>query len=94
MDFPTERYNIPIWLSNWVFKDSKNRKYELFNHIVKGENKEYILSKEKIVNNAVHKLIGRSSKKKLVVVDLTLLSQHGYGINDNLKNNNVLKRSN
>ena len=83
MEGSTERYNIPIWLSNWVFKDSRNKKYELLNHIVKGKNKEDLLSKESIVNNAVYKLIGRSSKKKLVVVDLTLLSQHGYGVNDN-----------
>ena len=25
VDKPTKRYFIPIWLSNWKFKDSKNK---------------------------------------------------------------------
>ena len=83
MDLPTKRYNIPIWLSKWVFKDARNKNLILENHVVKGKDKESILSNERIVNNAVYKLIGRSSKKKLVVVDLTLISQHGYGVNEN-----------
>jgi len=80
---PTARYNIPIWLSNWVFKDSKNKIYKLENHIVKGHNKGSIFLDKNIVNKAVNKLIGSRSKKKLVPVNLTLLSQHGYGVDDN-----------
>ena len=83
MDKPTVRYNIPIWLSNWVFKDSKNKIYKLENHIVKGHNKGSIFTNKIIVDKAVNKLIGRRSKKKLVPVNLTLLSQHGYGVKDN-----------
>jgi len=91
MDKPTLRYNIPIWLSNWVFKDSKNKTYKLNNHIVKGHNKGSIFLNKNIVNKAVNKLIGSRSKKKLVPVNLTLISQHGFGVDDNQKNNNVFK---
>jgi hypothetical protein len=91
MEKPTERYNIPIWLSNWVFKDSRNKTYELNNYIVKGHNKGSIFLDQNIVNKAVNKLIGSRSKKKLVPVNLTLLSQHGFGVDDNQKNNNVIK---
>ena len=83
MDKPTSRYNTPIWLSNWVFKDSKNKLYKLENHIVKGHNKGSIFTNKLIVNKAVNKLIGTCSKKKLVPVNLTLISQHGYGVEDN-----------
>ena len=83
MDKPTKRYNIPIWLSSWTFKDSKNKIYKLENYIVKGHNKGAIFINKHTVNKAVNKLIGSRSKKKLVPVNLTLLSQHGYGVKDN-----------
>ena len=91
MEKSTARYNIPIWLSNWVFKDSKNKIYKLENHIVKGHNKGSIFLDKTIVNKAVNKLIGSRSKKKIVPVNLTILSQHGFGVDDNLKNKNVFK---
>ena len=83
MDRPTEMFKIPIWLSNWTFKDLKNKKYTLENQIVKGYNKGSIFTDKKIVNKLVNKLIGSRSKRKLVAVNLTLLSQHGYGVEDN-----------
>jgi hypothetical protein len=89
VDKPTKRYFIPIWLSNWKFKDSKNKIFILNNHVVKGFNKGSIFTNKEIVNNAVRKLIGRRSKQKLVPLNLTLISQHGFGVDDNQKNNNV-----
>jgi hypothetical protein len=80
--YKSSRYNIPIWLSNWTFKDSKNKIYTLENYIVKGHDKGSIFTNQTIVNKAVNKLIGRSSKKRLLPVNLTLVSQHGYGIED------------
>ena len=77
------KYCIPIWLSNWVFKDSKNKLYTLDNLVVKGHNKGSIFTDQRIVNKAVNKLIGSRSKKKLVPVNLTLISQHGYGVEEN-----------
>tara|TARA_R100001530_G_C4255395_1_gene139014 strand:+ start:38 stop:271 length:234 start_codon:yes stop_codon:yes gene_type:complete len=76
-------YSTPIWLSKWTFKDQKNKLYILENHIVKGDNKGSIFTNKNIVDKAVNKLIGGRSKKKLVPVNLTLISQHGYGVDDN-----------
>ena len=76
-------YSVPIWLSNWTFKDQKNKLYKIENQVVKGYNKGTIFTDKKIVNNLVNKLIGSRSKKKLVPVNLSLLSQHGFGIEDN-----------
>lgn len=76
-------YSVPIWLSNWTFKDQKNKLYKIENQVVKGYNKGTIFTDKKIVNNLVNKLIGSRSKKKLVPVNLSLLSQHGFGIDDN-----------
>ena len=78
----TSRYKIPIWLTNWTFKDNKNKIYKLENQVVKGYNKGSIFTNKKIVNNLVNKLVGRRSKRKLVAVNLTLLSQHGYGVEE------------
>ena len=78
-------YCVPIWLSNWVFKDSKNKLYKLNNLVVKGYNKGSIFTDQRIVNKAVNKLIGSHSKKKLVPVNLTLLSQHGFGVEETKK---------
>ena len=85
MDSPNGIYCVPIWLSNWVFKDSKNKLYKLNNLVVKGYNKGSIFTDERTVNKAVNKLIGSRSKKKLVPVNLTLLSQHGYGVEETKK---------
>ena len=81
MDLPTERYNIPIWLSKWTFKDSK-KTYILDNFIVKGYDKGSIFINDYTVNKAVNKIIGRRKKHSLVPVNLTLKSQHGYGVKD------------
>ncbi len=92
MDSPNKRYCVPIWLSNWVFKDTKNKQYRLDNFIVKGYNKGSIFTDSIIVNKAVNKLIGSRSKKKLVPVNLTLLSQHGFGVEETKKIKHVFKR--
>jgi hypothetical protein len=83
MNDKVQKYCVPIWLSNWTFKDSKNNTYILEKHVVKGYNKGSIFTNKNIVDKAVNKLIGRRSKKKLVAVNLTLISQHGYGVEDN-----------
>jgi len=77
-----EVYKVPIWLSNWTFKDNKNKIYTLNDQVVKGYNKGSIFTNKKIVNNLVNKLVGRRSKRTLVAVNLTLLSQHGYGVEE------------
>ena len=92
MDEPNKRYCIPIWLSSWIFKDAKNKQYRLDNFIVKGYNKGTIFTDQRIVNKAVNKLIGSRSKKKLVPVNLTLLSQHGFGVEETKKIKHVFKR--
>ena len=82
MNKPNEQYKVPIWLSNWTFKDQKNKLYKIDNQIVKGYNKGLIFTNKKIVNKLVNKLIGSRSKKKLVPVNLSLLSQHGFGVEE------------
>jgi len=83
VDSPTKIYCIPIWLSNWTFKDQRNKLYTLENQVVKGHNKGSIFINKKTVNKLVNKLIGGRSKKKLVAVNLTLISQHGFGVEEN-----------
>tara|TARA_R110002012_G_C11195627_1_gene559127 strand:- start:71 stop:322 length:252 start_codon:yes stop_codon:yes gene_type:complete len=82
MSSSNSQYIVPIWLSNWIFKDQKNKFYKIENQVVKGYNKGSIFTDKKIVNKLVNKLIGSRSKKKLVPVNLTLISQHGYGVED------------
>tara|TARA_B100000519_G_C14258208_1_gene446160 strand:- start:5531 stop:5782 length:252 start_codon:yes stop_codon:yes gene_type:complete len=82
MDKPTGEFSVPIWLSRWTFKDQRNHIYTLDNHIVKGHDKGSIFTNKEIVNKAVNKLVGRRSKRKLVPVNLTLISQHGYGVKE------------
>tara|TARA_R110001632_G_scaffold27635_1_gene74153 strand:+ start:991 stop:1242 length:252 start_codon:yes stop_codon:yes gene_type:complete len=83
LDKPTKRYNIPIWLSKWTFTDKQKKLYTLNNYIVKGRNKGEIFTNKKIVNKAVNKLKLGKRKGGVVAVNLSLLSQHGFGINDN-----------
>ena len=83
LDNPSSKYNVPIWLSKWTFIDGIKQKYTLDNHIVKGHNKGEIFTNKKIVNKAVNKLKKGRKKTSLVPVNLTLKSQHGFGINDN-----------
>ena len=71
---------MPIWLSNWTFKDNRNKIYKLDNQVVKGYNKGAIFTNQSIVNKVVKKIIGSKKKHTLVPVNLTLVSQHGYGI--------------
>ena len=81
MDKPTKMYCVPIWLSKWTFKDSK-KTHILDNFIVKGYDKGSIFTNQYTVNKAVNKIIGRRKKHSLVPVNLTLKSQHGYGVKD------------
>ena len=83
MDKPQGEFKVPIWLSNWTFKDSRNKKYTLHNQVVKGYNKGEIFTNPKIVEKLVNKIKGRRSKQKLVPLNLTLISQHGYGVEEN-----------
>mgnify|MGYP003113882020 FL=1 len=83
MDKPRGEFKVPIWLSNWTFKDSRNKKYTLHNQVVKGYNKGEIFTNPKIVEKLVNKIKGRRSKQKLVPLNLTLISQHGYGVEEN-----------
>ena len=69
MSSSNSQYTVPIWLSNWIFKDQKNKFYKIENQVVKGYNKGSIFTDKKIVNKLVNKLIGSRSKKKLVPVN-------------------------
>ena len=79
---PIGQYKVPIWLSNWVFKDKKGNTYKVEKQVVKGYNKGSIFTNKKIVNKVVKKIIGTRKKHTLVPVNLTLVSQHGFGIEE------------
>ena len=76
------KYCVPIWLSNWIFKDKRGKKYAINMQVVKGYNKGSIFTNQQTVNKIVKKIIGSRKKHTLVPVNLTLVSQHGYGIED------------
>ena len=82
MEGSSAEYCVPIWLSKWTFKDKRNNTYILDDHIVKGYNKGEIFTNKRIVNKAVNKLNGGRKKRQLFAVNLTLKSQHGYGVKD------------
>ena len=63
-------YTVPIWLSNWVFKDKKGKIHKVDSQVVKGYNKGTIFTDQRIV------------KHTLVPVNLTLISQHGFGVEE------------
>jgi hydroxymethylpyrimidine/phosphomethylpyrimidine kinase len=75
-------YNTPIWLSDWTLIDGRNHKYVVPDVVVKGHTKEEIFNNLKIVEKVVKKLIGRRKKHTLKATNLTLKSQHGYGIEE------------
>ena len=82
MNNTSSKYNIPIWLSDWTFKDSRGFKYTIQDIVVKGKNKGEIFLDENIVNKVVKKLIGSRKKHTLKATNLVLKSQHGYGIKE------------
>ena len=82
MNNTSSKYNIPIWLSDWTFKDSRGFKYTIQDIVVKGKNKGEIFLDENIVNKVVKKLIGSRKKHTLKATNLVLKSQHGYGIEE------------
>jgi len=78
----SSKYNIPIWLSDWTFKDSKGLKYTIEDIVVKGKNKGEIFLNKDTVSKVVRKLIGSCKKHTLKATNLVLKSQHGYGIKE------------
>jgi len=78
----SSKYNIPIWLSDWTFKDSKGLKYTIEDIVVKGKNKGEIFLNKDTVSKVVRKLIGSYKKHTLKATNLVLKSQHGYGIKE------------
>tara|TARA_R100001082_G_C4334838_1_gene147344 strand:- start:319 stop:570 length:252 start_codon:yes stop_codon:yes gene_type:complete len=83
MEDATIDYNVPIWLSDWKFEDSRKNVYTAENVVVKGHNKGEIFVNKQIVNKVVKKLIGRRKKHTLKPINLILKSQHGFGIKEN-----------
>ena len=75
-------FNVPIWLSNWTFKDARNKIYIIKEVIVKGYNKGSIFTDQKVVDKVVKKIIGNKSKHTLKPINLELVSQHEYGIKE------------
>ena len=55
MNNTSSKYNIPIWLSDWTFKDSRGFKYTIQDIVVKGKNKGEIFLDENIVSKVVKK---------------------------------------
>ena len=82
MNNTSSKYNIPIWLSDWTFKDSRGFKYTIQDIVVKGKNKGEIFLDENIVSKVVKKLIGSRKKHTLKATNLVLKSQHCYGIEE------------
>ena len=82
MNNTSSKYNIPIWLSDWTFKDSRGFKYTIQDIVVKGKNKGEIFLDENIVSKVVKKLIGSRKKHTLKATNLVLKSQHGFGIEE------------
>ena len=82
MEEPTSKYNVPIWLSDWTFEDSRGKSHYVYSQVVKGHNKGEIFLNESIVNKIVKKIIGGRKKHTLIATNLTLKSQHGYGIEE------------
>ena len=76
------KYIIPIWLSDWTFEDSRKFKHAINDVVVKGIDKESIFSDKDTVNKVVKKLIGGRKKHTLKPINLTLKSQHGYGLEE------------
>ena len=76
------KYIIPIWLSDWTFEDGRKFKHTINDVVVKGMDKESIFSDKDIVNKVVKKLIGSRKKHTLKPINLTLKSQHGYGVEE------------
>ena len=76
------KYNVPIWLSSWTFENKRGFKYVIEDVVVKGKDKGSIFLDEDTVNKVVRKLIGSRKKHTLKATNLTLKSQHGYGIKE------------
>tara|TARA_R110002020_G_scaffold13584_7_gene48787 strand:- start:114 stop:362 length:249 start_codon:yes stop_codon:yes gene_type:complete len=76
------KYKIPIWLSDWTFKDSRGNKHIIQDVVVKGKNKGEIFLNKNTVNKVVKKLIGTRKKHTLKATNLVLKSQHGFGIEE------------
>ena len=76
------KYIIPIWLSDWTFKDSRKFTHTINDVIVKGMDKESIFSNKKTVDKVVKKLIGTRKKHTLKAINLVLKSQHGFGVEE------------
>ena len=78
----SQDFCVPIWLSNWTFKDARNKIYKANDVIVKGYSKGTIFTDQNVVNKVVKKIIGNKSKHTLKPINLELVSQHGYGIKE------------
>ena len=70
---------LPIYLSDWKFKDKKGVTYTVENVIVKGEDMRQILSQDRYIKRATSKLSRATLRKKLEPVEIIFKSQHGYG---------------
>jgi len=80
MEKPTDKYNVPIWLSDWTLTDGRGKIHHVYNVVVKGLNEDDIINNLDIVNKVVNKLKRGRKKVTLKATSLVLKSQHGYGV--------------
>tara|TARA_R100000773_G_C4214934_1_gene113810 strand:+ start:1234 stop:1482 length:249 start_codon:yes stop_codon:yes gene_type:complete len=76
------KFCVPIWMSDWVFEDKRKNKFTISDVIVKGHNRDEIISNPIIVNKVVRKINGKRKNKQLKPINLTLTKQHGYGVKE------------
>jgi len=70
---------VPIWLSEWEVINQRNRKEIIENVVCKGHTVKDLLNNKVLINRVLrkHKPTGKIDKFK--VVNIKLISQHGYG---------------
>jgi len=69
---------LPIFLSNWTFKDKKGTERTVERVIIKG-NPDTIINNEVLISRALKGIRGLRKNHTFKPTNVELISQHGYG---------------
>lgn len=70
---------IPIWLSDWTFKDSKGYTIIVRDVFIKGESDNQFINNPMLVKKALSKYGKVKKSQTYKPINVVLKSQHGYG---------------
>jgi|TARA_E500000318_G_scaffold13558_1_gene12749 hypothetical protein len=78
------KFEVPIWLSDWKFKNKKGNTFKVYDVVVKGFNTTEVINNDFLINRAKRCYNKKKNLESYKPISVQFKSQHGYGVKEKL----------